>query len=129
MSHNQCNMHRVNDHKVLYNYYFLLNIVHRLYYMVEAHTLSNICNYNILSTKLDTKHHIQWHCVNANSNLSVLDTFLNPFENSYLSFNGSSISNEALAKQKLFGFSLKQRIIFYLELFLKQIFLISNWWI
>ena len=65
--------------------------------------------YNILSTKLDTKPRIQWHCVNANSNLSVLDTFLNQFESSYLSFNGSSTFNEDLAKQNLFQVWLKTR--------------------
>jgi len=63
--------------------------------------------YNILSTMLNNKHPVQWHCVNANSDLSILTRFLIIFENSYVSFNGSSIFNEDLAKQRAFQAWLK----------------------
>ena len=57
--------------------------------------------YDVLSTMLNTKHHVQWHCVNINSDLSILTKFLKTFENSYISFNGSCIFNEDLAKEKV----------------------------
>ena len=63
--------------------------------------------YDVLSTILNTKHRVQWHCVNANSDLSTLTKFLKTFENSCISFNGSSIFNEDLAKKKAFQAWLK----------------------
>ena len=54
--------------------------------------------YDVVSTMLNTKHRVQWHCVHASSDLSTLTKFLETFENSYISFNGSSIFNEDLVK-------------------------------
>ena len=40
--------------------------------------------YDALSTVLNAKHHVQWHCVNTNSSLPTLTKFLETFKNSYI---------------------------------------------
>ncbi|CAF0741998.1 unnamed protein product [Didymodactylos carnosus] len=64
---------------------------------------------DILRNHVAKDHPIQWHCVNADSNLSILDSFLNEYDRAYVSINGSSISNENFEKQKGFQKRLKSR--------------------
>lgn len=39
---------------------------------------------------LPSTHHIQWHCIKADSDFQVIDYYLNMFPNSFISINGSS---------------------------------------
>ncbi|CAF1294856.1 unnamed protein product [Didymodactylos carnosus] len=58
--------------------------------------------YEILKTVLPMNHPIHWHCINANSDLSLLMELMNTFPNSYIAFNGSSVSNSDENIQKAF---------------------------
>ena len=49
-------------------------------YSLGTHAFKQM--YDVLSTMLNTKRRVQWHCVNARSDLSILTIFLETFENS-----------------------------------------------
>ena len=68
--------------------------------------------YNVLEKELVVTNPVQWHCVNARSNLFILDEFINKFENSFLSLNGSSMFDEDVEKQKSFQHWLKKHTDF-----------------
>jgi Tat protein secretion system quality control protein TatD with DNase activity len=64
--------------------------------------------YSVLEKQLNINNPVQWHCVNSNSNLLVLNNFINKFTNSFLSFNASSIFDKDAEKQKSFQHWLKK---------------------
>ncbi|CAF1600057.1 unnamed protein product [Didymodactylos carnosus] len=51
---------------------------------------------------LDRNHHIHWHCIRSNSDLRVIDEFLDIFENSYIGLNGSCTHNDSIEQDKIF---------------------------
>jgi TatD DNase family protein len=52
---------------------------------------------------------IHWHCINSNSNLDVIDLFLNQFPNSYIGLNGSITYESNNQNSILFNNWLKDR--------------------
>lgn len=58
--------------------------------------------FDSISSFLPSSHPVQWHCINADSDLRVIDEFISVFRNSVVSLHGASTYDRDIDKDKIY---------------------------